>query len=327
MENGIETNEALELIELEGTDVHGLMARAHAVRLEGRGRRVELCSVVNAKSGRCGEDCKFCAQSAHNETGAMTYPLIETREIVAAAERAAAEGARRYGIVTSGLALDDEPERGRVAAAVREIAAGGRIAPCASLGNVSRETLESLREAGLTRYHCNLEAAESFFGEINTTRDWSDSVVVIERAQELGLSTCCGGIFGLGESRAQRVELLDSIRKLGVDSVPINFLTPIEGTPLEDRSTLPPLECLKAVAVARLMMPDKEIRVCGGREQVLGDLQSWLLISGVSGLMVGGYLTTPGRPVAQDLEMIRQAGMEATECPPDQDPLHSRGSG
>jgi biotin synthase len=307
---GIDTREALEEIGRQGKDIYALLARANQVRIAHRGMTVRLCGVVNAKSGMCTEDCKFCAQSAHNDAHIDCYDLIDSAEMVSAAQKSQQATAGRFGIVTSGSALADQGEVDSVCAAVEKIKSDLDILPCASLGNVDRSVLARLKQAGLTRYHCNLETARSFFDQICTTRDWVESENTIRAAKELGLATCCGGIFGLGETEAQRVELLEQIRDLGVDSVPLNFHHPIPGTAFEALPLLTPLECLKIIAVARLMMPDREIRVCGGREHILGDLQSWSLISGACGLMVGGYLTTSGRDVKTDLKMISDAGFE-----------------
>ncbi|MCP4679451.1 MAG: biotin synthase BioB [Deltaproteobacteria bacterium] len=305
---GIDTREAIAFLECSGPDIYGLLSRANAARIENRGLDVRLCGVVNAKSGSCTEDCKFCAQSEHNDSTANCYPLIDDKGMVDAARNAEQNQATRFGIVTSGLAITDEKEIATIEQAVKGINCGLGIRSCASLGKVSRETLLRLKEAGLTRYHCNLETAKSYFPQICSTRDWSEAADTVRTAIEIGLDTCCGGLFGLGESPAQRVELLHSIRELGVTSVPLNFFHPVPGNRLEHVTPLSPLECLKIVAVARLMMPDKEIRVCGGREHNLRDLQSWSLISGADGLMVGGYLTTAGRDVQDDLQMIRDAG-------------------
>jgi biotin synthase len=311
--SGINNSEALELLQSEGSSIYTLMSRANEVRIENKGYKVRLCGVVNAKSGHCSEDCKFCAQSAHNDAKIDCYSLLNPDKIVEAAHNSIEDKATRFGIVTSGLAIEEEDEVNSVAAAIERIAAGNEVMPCASLGNISDETMKRFKEAGLTRYHCNLETAQSFFSEICTTRAWSDSRDTILRAKAHGLATCCGGIFGLGESLEQRVEFLEQIRKLDVDSVPINFLSPVKGTALENISPISPLDCVKVIAVARLMMPDKEIRICGGREKNMRDLQSWALISGADGLMVGGYLTTAGRDVETDLSMIRDAGFEIYE--------------
>ncbi len=310
--NGIDKHEAIELLACPNPEAYALFSRANAVRIAHRGLKVRLCGVINAKSGHCTEDCKFCAQSAHNDSEIECYPLVDSAKMVGAARTSAENQATRFGIVTSGLAIENEREVDAIAKAVETINQDLPLKPCASLGNVSRAVLERLKQAGLTRYHCNLETAESFFPNICTTRDWSDSKDTVKAAKELGLATCSGGLFGLGESLAQRVELFEALRDLDVDSVPLNFLHPRPGTPLESITSMTPLECLKIIAVARLMLPEKEIRVCGGREHNLRDLQSVALLSGADGLMVGGYLTTSGRNISDDIQMIKDAGFEVT---------------
>jgi len=309
---GIGKREAVELLELQGPEVLELFARANRVRQERRGNVVALCSIVNARSGHCGEDCAFCAQSGRARTRIARYPLISVERMFAAARAAAAHGATCFSIVTSGR-RPARRELANVARAVERIARELPVRPSASLGLLGVRELLLLRDAGLRRYHHNLETAESHFPRICGTRRWRDGLRPIEAARHAGLSTCCGGIFGLGETRAQRVELLAALRDLEVDSVPLNFLHAIPGTRLEGEPPLPPLEALQAVAVARLMLPDREIRVCGGRGRVLRDLQSWIFAAGADGVMVGGYLTTPGRAVATDLRMIRDAGMTLPE--------------
>ena len=306
--NGIDEKEALALLESTGADMYTLFNRANLARIAHRGTDVELCGVINAKSGMCPENCKFCPQSIHSDSKVDCYSLVSPEKMVSAARTAGESRSARFGIVTSGESVEDEADIAAIETAVSRIDAETGVLPCASLGLLSKETLLRLKAAGLTRYHCNLETAKSFFGNICTTHDWEDSAETIRIAKSIGLTVCSGGIFGLGESLAQRVELLAQIRELEVDSVPLNFLNPVAGTPLEDAAPISPLECLKVVAVARLMMPEKTIRVCGGREHNLRDLQSWLLIAGADGLMVGGYLTTSGRQVKDDLKMIEDAG-------------------
>ncbi len=306
----IATTQAIELLNTTGNDIYRLFNRANEVRLATRSSAVNLCGIVNAKSGRCAEDCKFCAQSAHNDVEVDCYKLLDAGSIARSAAESQKHKATRFGIVTSGLAVTEESEIEQISAAIQRIQADLEVKPCASLGNVSKKNLKRLKDAGLTRYHCNLETAESFYPEICSTRDWKEAVETIRAAKEVGLATCCGGLFGLGESVTQRVELFEAIRDLDVDSVPLNFFYPVAGTRVESKGPLSPLECLKIIAVARLMLPEKEIRVCGGREFNLGDLQSWALICGADGMMVGGYLTTRGRAVEADLKMIRDAGFE-----------------
>jgi biotin synthase len=195
--------------------------------------------------------------------------------------------------------------------AIARIVAKLPIKPCASLGILKEEELARLRDAGLSRYHHNLEAAPSFFPKICSTRGYEAQTGTVLAAKRVGLQVCSGGIFGLGESFAQRAELLEMIRSLDVDSVPINFLNPIPGTPLENAKRLEPLECLSIIAVARLMMPQICIRVCGGRELNLRDFQSCIFAAGADSLMVDGYLVTPGRAVEADIQMICDAGLLA----------------
>ncbi|MBN2341761.1 MAG: biotin synthase BioB [Deltaproteobacteria bacterium] len=311
MTQPITPEEAVALLNADGTSMYQLFHHANETRLKHRGNTVNLCGIVNAKSGMCTEDCKFCAQSAHNDVKNVScYQLMNAETIVEKAKVSEQNHAVRFGIVTSGLAVDTEEEIQSLEKSVSSIQNQLAVKPCASLGNVSRDTLIRLKAAGLTRYHCNLETARSYYPEICTTRPWEDAVHTIEAAKSVGLAVCCGGLFGLGESVEQRVELLSQIRDLDVDSVPLNFFYPVEGTRVNIDTPLSALECLKIVAVARLMLPTKEIRVCGGREFNLGDLQSWTLICGADGLMVGGYLTTRGRAVENDLKMISDAGFD-----------------
>jgi biotin synthase len=305
---GITETEALALLTCNDTDVVDLMARAHRVRVENKGMNVELCGILNAKSGMCSENCKFCPQSVHSNSQVPCYPLVESETMVDAARIAEKHRAARFGIVTSGESIEESDEIAVIESAISTIGQHTGILPCASLGLVSKETLLRFKNAGLTRYHCNLESAKSFFENICTTHKWSDSRDTIRTAKSIGLSVCSGGIFGMGETLQQRVELLSEIRELDVDSVPLNFLNPVKGTPLADIAPPSALECIRIVAVARLMMPSKTIRICGGREINLRDLQSWALAAGADGLMVGGYLTTKGRAVEDDLRMIEDAG-------------------
>ncbi len=312
---GISTTEALQLLTCEGAESFELFARAAATRLRHRGREVDPCAIVNAKSGNCGQDCAFCAQSSRSTAPIEKYSLLDADQLYQAGVEAAEAGAARFSIVTSGRAVHRKEELEVVAEVMRRVTRELPINACASLGLVDIDALRRLADAGMTRYHHNLETAESFFSKICTTREWRASLDTIEAAKELGLELCVGGIFGLGEDLEQRVELLDSIRALEADSAPLNFLHPIPGTPLGALTELTPLDCVKLIAVARLMMPEREIRVCGGREHNLRDLQSWVLMAGADGIMVGGYLTTGGRTVADDLQMIHDAGFTSSRVP------------
>jgi len=302
--------DGLKLLSLEGSsDVFHLLAHANTVRQHFRGPHIGLCAIVNARSGRCSEDCAFCAQSSRHPADIDAYPLMSGSDICAAARAAAGSGVHRFSIVTSGRGLSDEGALSSVCEAVRDIAGLAGIQPCASLGILDRTRMRQLRSAGLKRYHHNLETAESFFGQVCTTHTFADRIRTVEAAREEGLQVCCGGILGLGESRQQRVELALTLRELDVDSVPLNFLNPIAGTRLENRSLMPVHDILKAIALFRFMLPDREIRVCGGRERALRTLQPLIYLAGASGTMVGNYLTTEGRNIDVDKNEISDLGL------------------
>lgn len=319
--NGMGSEQARRVLDLDLAGLAPLFAEASRLRAARHGDRIDLCSIVNAKSGCCGEDCAFCAQSARATSAAPRYPLLGVDELVAAAGRAARAGAHRFSIVTSGVRVEPGPELDAVRAAIRRIRAEVGLAVCASLGCVSKEVLAVLRDAGLERYHHNLETARSHWPRICTTRPYDESVRVVREAREVGLEVCSGGIFGLGETLDQRIELLDELRELAVDAAALNFFVAIPGTPLADADDLTPLACLRIVVAARLMMPRTDIRICGGRERNLRDLQALLPLAGASGIMIGGYLTTPGRPPEQDLRMVRDLGLTPADRPdPGTDP-------
>ena len=308
-------SEALELLGTRGGELAELLARASRERGSHRGDDVLPCAIVAARCGGCSSDCAFCAQSSRSTAAIERFGLLPPERLVAAARDAAHRGALRIGLVTSGRAVRPGPELEALAEAVRTISAELPIDPCASLGLLREAELGLLRERGLTRYHHNLEPAASVYPAVCTTRPWRESVRTVEAARAVGLEVCCGGIFGLGESLEQRLELLEAISGLEACSVPLNFLHPIPGTPLEGLRELTPLDCVRLVAVARLMMPDREIRVCGGREWNLRELGSWVLLAGADGLMVGDYLTTRGRGWDDDFRMIEDAGLRVPPHP------------
>jgi len=304
----LEPDEATALLQLSDHETYQLLSAANQVAREHKGWDVELCGIVNAKSGRCRENCSFCAQSAHHKTDVAEHVLISSERMVDASGEANELRAARFGIVTSGTRIRDGHELDEICKAVVCITEKGETLPCASLGILDDAALTRLRDAGLTSYHHNLETARSFFPNVCTTHDYEDDVGAVRAAKRVGLRTCSGGIFGLGETLAQRVELADTLRTLGVDSVPLNFLVPIAGTPLVSRPALQPLECLRIIAVFRLMMPRATIKVCAGRARNLGDLVAWIFFAGADGMMVGNFLTTPGRSAKADLDMIRALG-------------------
>jgi biotin synthase len=306
---GVTLSLAQELMGIEDGLLPLLFYGACRIRDHYIGRGIGLCAIVNAKSGRCPEDCAFCAQSAHHQTEIEAYPLMGPDEILLKAQEAKAMGARRFAIVTSGKALSAK-ELDDAVQAIRLIKEEAGLIPCASLGMITKEAALLLKQAGLNRFHHNLETARSFFPRICTTHAYEEDLDTLRRAKEAGLQVCSGGIFGLGESPEQRLELAYTLKEQSVDSVALNFLDPIPGTPLEKAAPLAPLEHLRFVALFRFILPDKDIRICGGREYGLRDLHPLVFWAGASGIMIGNYLTTRGRDHQADLQMIQDLGLE-----------------
>jgi len=307
---GIDFNEAYNLITIDDSCIFDLIASSNRIREKFKGKSISLCSIINAKSGDCTEDCVFCSQSIHYKTDIPEYPLISTDKIVEGARLSLAQGSHKFGIVTSGKGMDNGDELYRVCESIRSLKSEIQIHRCASLGILSKDALLKLKEVGLQEYHHNLETARSFFSNICTTHTYDEDVETIRTAKEIGLRTCCGGIFGMGESIEQRIELCFTLRELNVDSIPLNFLHPIKGTKLENATSLKPFEILKIIALYRFMLPDKDIKIAGGREYNLRDLQSLIFAAGANSIMVGNYLTVKGRRYEEDLQMIEDMGLE-----------------
>lgn len=301
--------EALELARIAPHELLDLFAAANRTKAHFVGNQVHLCSIINAKSGRCGEDCAFCAQSSHHVTETPIFPLVDEDAITSAARAAEQKDSGCFGIVTSGTSIGPGEELESICTALRRIRSETGIDPSCSLGIIDQESAVRLKAAGAVTYHHNLETARSFFSSICTTHDYDEDIQTIRNARQAGMKVCCGGIFGMGETMEQRVELALTLRELEVDSVPINFLNPIPGTRLADANFLTPLECLHIIALFRLILPKKKITVCGGREINLRDLQSWMFFAGANGTMIGNYLTTTGRDEQQDRQMIKDLGL------------------
>ncbi|WP_020676231.1 biotin synthase BioB [Geopsychrobacter electrodiphilus] len=312
--NLLSLEEGLKILESQGCDYTQFMAGAHYIKEQSLGNRIDLCSIINAKSGRCAENCSFCAQSSHHQTNAPVYGLKSCNEIVAGAVVAEKEGNHCYGIVTSGTSVSPGDEFDTILEAITRIASETTIEPSASLGILTAESASALAKAGCVTYHHNLETARSFFPEICTTHSYEDDVATVQLAKAAGMQVCCGGIFGLGESLEQRVEMGLTLRELNVDSVPLNFLNPIPGTPLANNNLLSPMDCLRIISLYRYLLPMTRITVCGGREKNLRDFQSTIFMAGASGTMVGNYLTTTGRDQADDLQMIKDAEVVINAC-------------
>ncbi|MEE8574294.1 MAG: biotin synthase BioB [Thermodesulfobacteriota bacterium] len=309
----VTTAEAVELISIADDRIFVLLAYSERVRRHFKGTAVNLCSIVNAKSGICAEDCSFCTQSTHYETGVKTHSMKPASFIVDAAKEAERAGAGEFSIVTSGTGVSGAEDVAVLTEALKTMKSETEMERCASLGITDEAVLKKLKEAGLESYHHNLETARSFFPNICTTHSYEDDVNTIKKAKELGFYVCSGGVFGLGESVEQRVELAETLRELEVDSVPINFLDPRPGTPLENAELLSPRECLKIIAMLRFMMPETDLVVCGGRVRALRDLTPLIFAAGANGMMVGDYLTTPGRDIDDDMRMLSDLGLTPTK--------------
>ena len=302
-----------EIFRLNFTGMWPLLARASRLREARCGQQISLCVIINAKSGHCPQDCAFCAQSRRSAAPIDKYPLLPREQMVAAAQAAAAQGAARFSIVTSGRGVMSRAEQETILATVAEIRRITPLRVCVSLGIVSPEFLAALAAAGVYRYHHNVETAASFFPEIATAHTYEERLATIRQAKAAGLAVCVGGIFGLGESVAQRYEMAQTLRDLEVDSIPLNFLQPIPGTPLAARQPLEPLEALQIILAFRLFFPDKRLIIAGGRAGALRSLAPLLFAAGADALMTGDYLTTRGQLPAQDLQMLQDLGLQAVQ--------------
>jgi biotin synthase len=301
------------MISLDDDYVSALMAGADRLRKTYRGSEVEVCAISNVRSGNCSEDCSFCSQSGHHkETAAPVYNYIPKEKLAEQAKQAREWGASDIGIVSKGWGVRNEKEAGQLKEYLDVLKDESDIGRCGSLGVLTTETAGMLKEAGLENYHHNLESAESFFDNVCTTHTYQENIDTIVAAKDAGLRVCAGGILGMGESPEQRVELADTLRKIGVESVPLNFLNPAEGTPMQNQTPLKPMEILRAISTFRFMLPKAELRIAGGR-QFLGDMQSMIFMAGASGVMIGDYLTTKGRGVQNDIDMMNALDLNARE--------------
>lgn len=317
----LERFEAIALTQIEGQEnILLLCEAANLVRQACCGNTVDLCSIINVKSGNCSENCSFCSQSSHHPgQDSPIYALKSTDEILAQAKAAEAAGARRFCLVSQGRGPKyNSPKSGefdRILETVQRIIAETKIKPCCALGEVTSEQAQALAQAGVTRYNHNLEASENFYPEVVTTHSWSDRVETVKNLKEAGIQACTGGIIGMGETWEDRIDLALALRELEVESVPINLLNPRGDTPLGDRPKLDPYEALKAIAIFRLILPTQIIRYAGGREAVMGELQALGLKAGINAMLIGHYLTTIGQPPEQDHAMLTQLGLQGGEAP------------
>lgn len=284
-----------------------LVLVASAVTRECASRRFDTCSIINAKSGRCPEDCKWCAQSAHYHTDASEYPLMGKEEILKAAKSCEEKGIGRFSVVTSGRKLTDK-EVDSLCETASFLRRESGISLCLSAGLLSREALSRLHQAGISRYHCNLETAPSYFASLCSTHTQTEKIRTLRDAVASGMEICSGGIIGMGETMAQRIELAFTLKELGVGSVPINLLSPIKGTPLEGQSLIDENEVIRTIAIYRLIMPSAYLRFAGGRARLSEKALMTAFSVGINSAIIGDMLTTTGSDIATDKARILAAG-------------------
>lgn len=306
---GLRRDDVLELLAIAGRDLEAVLHHADRIRRTHRGDTIRLCGIVAAKVGRCTEDCRWCSQSARHRTGIRAHDLLTADELLARAGEAAACGASSFGLVTSGARPTAE-ELDRLCEVIGRLRGEGRTAPCASLGHLDDAAARHLAQAGCHRYNHNLETSRSHFARVVTTHTYDQRLATAGAVKAAGMELCCGGLFGIGETAEDRVDLALEIARLDADTVPLNFLNPIPGTPLADAPRLTPRECLAIIAMVRFVLPTACIKVAGGREVNLRDLQSWMFRAGADGCIVGNYLTTSGRAAQDDLRMIADLGLQ-----------------
>lgn len=298
----MEKKEIRKLMELPFLE---LISQANSIRKEYVGKDIDLCTIMNAKSGMCAEDCKFCAQSLRHSTGIKAYPLKRKEEMLDEARKAKDSGANRFDIVTSGNTLSKE-EFKVICKTIEEISSKIGIKMCASLGRLNYEQLKSLKNAGLSRYHHNIETSRRYFTQIVTTHTFDERIETIKAIKKSGLEACSGGIIGMGETMEDRIEMAFTLKKLDVDSVPINILVPIKGTALGNRMMLSCTDAIRTIAIFRILLRDKTIKIAAGRESILKDFQAMAFMAGANGMLIGGYLTIKGRSIDEDEKLVSE---------------------
>ena len=305
----ITREEALELGRIEDHDeIEALIGRAWEARVERFADSTDMCSLVNAKSGGCAEDCGFCAQSRFADAETPMHAMMEPEQILEHARAAEAAGAHRFCMVTQGQGLSKRDFE-KYLEGVRLVSEETNLKRCASVGHISVERAKALREAGVQRVHHNVETAYSYYGEVTSTVRYEGRLRTIDAVREAGLETCVGGILTLGESPEQRVEMAFELAEINPTSVPINMLNPRPGTKFGDREFMDPWEAVKWIAVFRLILPEALFRLCGGRVENLGELQQLAVQAGINGVMMGNFLTTLGNEPEQDRQMFEELGL------------------
>lgn len=297
--------EARQLVGVSGDDVYDLFYWANKIRIKFMGREVKFCAIVAAKAGGCSEDCKYCAQSSHYNTAVQGQEVLTEKQVLDSAHHAAEVGADSFGIVNSGRAPTRKELEEWLAPMLRTIAKNGKTRACATLGTLTPETAQFLYDNGVRRINHNIETSQRNFPNIITTHTFQERVNTIKIAKATGFEVCAGGIFGMGEDWEDRIDMALTLRDLAVNVIPMNFLNPIEGTPLGHLPKLPPMECLKIISLFRFICPKTSLKIAGGREVCLRDLQSWMFFAGGDSTMIGNYLTTYGRKPEMDHQLVK----------------------
>jgi biotin synthase len=311
----ITREEALRLGELEDrAEIEALIERAWKARVEHFEDATDMCSLVNAKSGGCAEDCGFCAQSRYAEADTPLHAMMEPEQILEHAKAAEAAGAHRFCMVTQGQGLSKRDFE-KVLEGVRLVAEHTNLKRCASIGHMSPARARALKDAGVQRVHHNVETAESYYPEVSTTVRYEGRLRTIDAVKQAGLETCVGGILNLGESREQRVEMAFQLAEINPTSVPINLLNPRPGTKFGDRDYMDPWEAVKWIAIFRLILPEALFRLCGGRVENIGELQRLAVRAGINGVMMGNFLTTLGNTPEEDRAMFEEQGLNVARQP------------
>jgi len=311
----ITREEALRLGELEDrAEIEALIERAWKARVERFQDSTDMCSLVNAKSGGCAEDCGFCAQSRFAEAETPLHAMMDPEQILEHAKAAEAAGAHRFCMVTQGQGLSKRDFE-KILAGARLVAERTNLKRCASIGHMSAARARALKEAGIQRVHHNVETAESYYPEVSSTVRYEGRLRTIDAVKEAGLETCVGGILNLGETREQRVEMAFQLAEIDPTSVPINLLNPRPGTKFGDRDYMDPIEAVKWIAIFRLILPDALFRLCGGRVENIGELQQLAVRAGINGVMMGNFLTTLGSTPEEDRAMFEELGLNVARQP------------
>lgn len=298
------------LFSLRDEDFDDLLYWANRIRQKFFGNKIKVCSIVPGRLGGCNQDCKFCAQSARYETSFKETKTLTDEEILNAAGKAKQKGVPNFGIVYSGKTIS-EKELQRLEKLIAKIKNEIGIGVCGGFGIINYEQAVRLKKAGLARYNHNLETSRNHFKNIVTTHDYDSRIETVKAAKKAGLGLCTGGLFGIGETDADRIDMAILIRELEVDMVPMNFLHPIAGTPMGNMPTMQPRQILRLIALYRFILPKVHIKAAGGRKLNLRDMQSWIFYAGATSIISGDYLTTAGRAVEEDLQMIKDLGLEA----------------